>query len=121
MPNISIDAIARGMNQDFTGAPKRITREAYAKMNLYAHMASKVAGHDIECFGTQLNLCNAHDGVTRDVKLTPGVTISSASCEGEKGALVAPRGWKNTGFWHSHGTYGVFDSETDKENYPGLF
>jgi hypothetical protein len=98
----------------------RITEEAFQKMNLYAKIASEIAGEDIECRGYLLNYMNFYDDLARDVYLEPYEIATSTRVILDEGdriremrAATIDNNKKISGIWHSHGNMTGFHSEDD--------
>ncbi|MFH1210431.1 MAG: hypothetical protein V1645_00800 [archaeon] len=114
------ERIRKIMEDDEHVKEVRITEEAFQKMNLYAKIASEIAGEDIECRGYLLNYLNSYDDLARDVYLEPyeiatstRVTLDEGDRIKEMRAATIDDNKKISGIWHSHGNMTGFHSEDD--------
>jgi hypothetical protein len=97
----------------------RVTAQAFAKMNAYARIVSKLIGQPSECMGYLIGKrgdlsCTALDAYLlegQDVysgKVRPGGDARSDLYNWAEG-----RGLCIVGMWHSHGSFGLFHSDDD--------
>lgn len=97
----------------------RITQGALEKLNMYARIASEIAGDAIECRGFLLNQTNKYDDIARDTYLEPSQMVTSVRARSEWGderwemRSIHEENKRVCGIWHSHGDMAGFHSEDD--------
>jgi hypothetical protein len=98
-----------------------ITQKTLEKIKAYA----KISG-DNECYGFLISPKKSEDGIIYNAILAPGQEVSGAhaginavSAANAK-AEIENMGYKSMGFWHSHGSFGVFHSGVDDGNMERL-
>jgi proteasome lid subunit RPN8/RPN11 len=107
------------ITEQFTCLP--ITNNTIKKIDNYA----KIVGSS-ECYGFLVSPIDSNDGIVYDAMLAPNQEVSAghARIGGEAAAMakeeIESKNYKALGFWHSHGNFDTFHSQTDDNNMEHL-
>ncbi len=122
--NLDLKIMTALRDEEDKGEKKlRITRGAFAKDNMYAKLASRIAGGGMECYSYMLKRASGFDDLVRDVYFADDQDAISShvwvTAEGVKraGEMAYERGMEIVGWTHSHGSMQPFHSSWDEENF----
>lgn len=104
----------------------RLTRGCYEKIMTYAALTSRITNTGMECYGYLLREKWKPGDLITQVYFANDQLVSSSyvqvTQEGVRKALndVANMDCDIVGWWHSHGSFNVFHSSTDVENFKNV-